>query len=108
MFFVCYFGSVFKLSYIFPLQHIAKTATVVAINSSPDDGVLRPLSHSGSVVKVAVEPVNPSDLPKVDFYDSFFFVLREKKYVLLCSNPIRQEKKKKKKKKKKKTAFYMI
>lgn len=44
----------FLFSHALCLQHIAKTATVTIPESSPDDGILRPLSHNGSVVKVRV------------------------------------------------------
>lgn len=44
--------------------HIAKTATICSVDL-PFRGIFRPLVHTGSVMKVAVEPVNPSELPKM-------------------------------------------
>lgn len=46
-------------------QHIAKTATIADANCSSDTRIFTPLSHSGSVIKIAIEPVNPSELPKL-------------------------------------------
>ena len=45
---------------------VVKTATVVAPNLSEDAYIFRPVRHfTESVFKVAVEPVNPSELPKM-------------------------------------------
>lgn len=46
---------------------ISKTATVCAKSLAPEDTyIFRPLSHmTQSVLKVAVEPLNPSELPKM-------------------------------------------
>ncbi|KAK7202953.1 P-loop containing nucleoside triphosphate hydrolase protein [Myxozyma melibiosi] len=45
---------------------IVKTATIVPKNMSDDSYIFKPISHmTQSVFKVAVEPVNPSELPKM-------------------------------------------
>eukprot|EP00003_Mantamonas_plastica_P018092 TRINITY_DN2971_c0_g1_i2.p1 TRINITY_DN2971_c0_g1~~TRINITY_DN2971_c0_g1_i2.p1 ORF type:complete len:952 (-),score=335.58 TRINITY_DN2971_c0_g1_i2:2916-5771(-) len=45
---------------------IAKTATITAMDNSSDACIFRPLQFdTKSVVKVAIEPINPLDLPKV-------------------------------------------
>ncbi|KAK5953125.1 hypothetical protein OHC33_005693 [Knufia fluminis] len=45
---------------------IAKTATVVPLETSSDLYIFRPLRHiTESVLKVAVEPISPSELPKM-------------------------------------------
>ncbi len=46
-------------------SHIVKTATILRVDCDPGVSTFRPLVHAGSVVKVAIEPVNPSDLPKM-------------------------------------------
>ncbi len=46
-------------------SHIVKTATIVRSDSAPDTAIEPPMAHVGSVVKVAIEPVNPADLPKM-------------------------------------------
>lgn len=45
---------------------IVKTATVVPPNSSEDLYVFKPIAHfTESVLKVAIEPISPSELPKM-------------------------------------------
>lgn len=45
---------------------IMKTATIIGTTSKEDAFVFQPLQHlTEAVVKIAVEPVNPSDLPKM-------------------------------------------
>ncbi|XP_064401615.1 116 kDa U5 small nuclear ribonucleoprotein component-like isoform X2 [Halichondria panicea] len=47
-------------------QTITKTATITQINDSEDAQIFRPLKfNTQSVIKIAVEPVNPSELPKM-------------------------------------------
>ena len=47
-------------------KSIFKTATIVTKSLDEDAYILRPLSHfTQSVYKVAIEPTNPSDLPKM-------------------------------------------
>lgn len=45
---------------------ITKTATIVSADATDELHILRPLQHlTQSVLKVAVEPINPSELPKM-------------------------------------------
>ncbi|CCG81924.1 putative U5 snRNP component [Taphrina deformans PYCC 5710] len=45
---------------------ISKTATLVAKTTAEDASIFRPVQHlTESVMKIAVEPVNPSELPKM-------------------------------------------
>ncbi|XP_043262839.1 116 kDa U5 small nuclear ribonucleoprotein component [Colletes gigas] len=45
---------------------IVKTSTITDLNSSDDLHIFRPLKfNTQSVIKIAVEPVNPSELPKM-------------------------------------------
>lgn len=47
-------------------QSIVKTATITDIQSSEDLYIFRPLKfNTQSIIKIAVEPVNPSELPKM-------------------------------------------
>jgi U5 small nuclear ribonucleoprotein component len=47
-------------------QSIVKTSTIVEPNGSPQAHIFRPLNFNTiSVIKIAVEPVNPSELPKM-------------------------------------------
>lgn len=47
-------------------QPIVKTATIVGVNESSELYIFRPLKfNTNSVIKIAVEPVNPSELPKM-------------------------------------------
>lgn len=47
-------------------KSIVKSATVVALKTDDDAYIFRPVKHfTESVFKVAVEPVNPSELPKM-------------------------------------------
>lgn len=47
-------------------QPIVKTATIVDTNESSELYIFRPLKfNTNSVIKIAVEPVNPSELPKM-------------------------------------------
>ncbi|GIY37647.1 116 kDa U5 small nuclear ribonucleoprotein component [Caerostris extrusa] len=47
-------------------QPIVKTATIVDVNESSELFIFRPLKfNTNSVIKIAVEPVNPSELPKM-------------------------------------------
>lgn len=47
-------------------QPIVKTATITDLNISDDIYIFRPLKfNTHSVIKIAVEPVNPSELPKM-------------------------------------------
>ena len=46
-------------------SHIAKTATLANVDCNANTRIFRPISHRASVMKVAVEPINPSDLPKM-------------------------------------------
>jgi U5 small nuclear ribonucleoprotein component len=47
-------------------KSIFKTATIVGKNIEEDAYIFRPLSHfTQSVFKLAIEPTNPSDLPKM-------------------------------------------
>lgn len=45
---------------------ISKTATIAGKDSNEDTHIFRPLQHfTESVMKIAVEPINPSELPKM-------------------------------------------
>jgi U5 small nuclear ribonucleoprotein component len=45
---------------------INKTATIAALNGADDACICRPLRfNTQSVMKVAIEPINPSELPKM-------------------------------------------
>jgi U5 small nuclear ribonucleoprotein component len=47
-------------------ESIMKTATVTTISQGEDTYIFRPIRHaSRSVVKVAIEPNNPTELPKM-------------------------------------------
>ncbi|GFX03760.1 116 kDa U5 small nuclear ribonucleoprotein component [Trichonephila clavipes] len=47
-------------------QPIVKTATIVDVNETSELYIFRPLKfNTNSVIKIAVEPVNPSELPKM-------------------------------------------
>lgn len=45
---------------------ISKTATIVGSKTSEDVHIFRPIQHlTESVMKIAIEPINPSELPKM-------------------------------------------
>lgn len=47
-------------------QPIVKTSTITDVSNSDEVYIFRPLkSNTSSVIKIAVEPVNPSELPKM-------------------------------------------
>lgn len=47
-------------------QPIVKTATITDLDTTEDVYIFRPLKfNTQSVIKIAVEPVNPSELPKM-------------------------------------------
>ncbi|XP_037949058.1 116 kDa U5 small nuclear ribonucleoprotein component [Teleopsis dalmanni] len=47
-------------------QCIVKTSSIVAVNAPEDLHIFRPLKfNTQSIIKIAVEPVNPSELPKM-------------------------------------------
>ena len=68
-------------------EPIMKTATIVGLSDSCSEAeIFRPLKHNTiSVMKIACEPINPSELPKmldalrkVNFYKNFFVVPERK------------------------------
>ncbi len=47
-------------------QSVVKTSTIIEPKGSDDAQIFRPLKfNTTSVIKIAVEPVNPSELPKM-------------------------------------------
>ena len=45
---------------------LVKTGTLTALKSADDSRIFRPLAfHTSSIVKIAAEPLHPSELPKM-------------------------------------------